>query len=342
MDNDEQYIFYTTFLWLLLISIIIVVVTLVIFNVIKQYALFQATRDQKWYPEKENCDTLEMESGPLVGCRDYTEDFTDSYLIIGDRRHKDFNKQQITKVSQSRMFNIGDLHYINIWKFEHFKGNRVVLYFHGNNDNISYRKYVIDICHFLKLNLVLIDYRGYGDSSALPNSKFLLEDAKTVYLHVAQHYNPEEIIIWGESLGGIPAIWTAHKYKCHALILLSTFADLRTIVDKMDAPDMIKKMLNKIAHNKYMNNSKWIRDVDVPTVIIHSPDDDILPYINAELNYNSVNTDKKKLINISGPHAHPYFTYENLEDLLKFINIEDDVLSNHKTMGKILDIINSL
>lgn len=330
--------FYITFFWLLFIIIIIIIVIIIIFSHIKQYALFQATRDQVWYPE-DNHKSPPEDNLPKLN---YTEGFTDCYLIIDDRKRRAFSKAEITKIENSKTFNIGDLHYINIWKFEQFPGNRVVLYYHGNNDNISYRKYVIDICNTLELNLILVDYRGYGDSASLPSNKFLLEDAKVAYEHVRTEYESNDIIIWGESLGGIAAIWTAHKYRCNALILLSTFADLRTLVEKMDINESFKNILKKLAKSKLMNNGKWIRDVRAPIVIIHSPDDDILPYVNAEMLYSSVKSTRKKLINIAGPHAHPYFKYENLVDLLNFIQIEDSIIQDNDKMNKILDIINNL
>jgi esterase/lipase len=242
----------------------------------------------------------------------------------------------------SRTFNIGDLHFINIWKFENFPQNRVVLYFHGNNDNISYRKYVIDICRILELNLILVDYRGYGDSGNYPTSQFLLEDAKTVYKHVSNHYDSSNILIWGESLGGIAAIWTAHKYHCGGLILLSTFANLGISIDKMKSPKPIKSLLKSMAKSKLMDNGKWIKSVVAPTVIIHSPDDDILPYANAELLYNSVGCVEKKLINIRGPHSQPYFTDDNLIDLLNFIHIDTRIVSDTHKISHIRNIINNI
>lgn len=336
-------------LWIFIIIFIIIIVAVIIFNFIKQMVLFQATRDEKWYPYNK-CDTknskinlddkvIENSEGDLCN---YKHKFKDGYLIINDQYHRLFSRHELNKIKQSKVFNIGELHYINIWKFEQFPAKRMVLYYHGNNDNISYRKYVIDICYLLGLNLTLVDYRGYGDSSSLPNNKFLLEDAKCAYLHIATHYSPDDIIIWGESLGGIAAIYTAHKYKCNTLILLSTFADLRTIVDKLDVNPGFKKILNIMANNKLMKNGKWIKNVSVPTVIIHSPEDDILPYINAKMLLENVDTDDKKLINITGPHAHPYFKYENLEELTEFIHIDKDISKNINTMNKVLDIINNI
>jgi hypothetical protein len=326
--------FYSLLFWVLLIIIIIIVILWIMFSHLKQFTLFQATRDQKWHPLD---DETSGESENV-----YKEGFTDAYLIIGDKNNKAFSRKEIINISNSRTFNIGDLHYINVWKFEQFPGKPMVIYYHGNNDNISYRKYVVDICRRLRLNLCLIDYRGYGDSSAVPSSEFLLEDAETVYKHITGYYDPENIIIWGESLGGIASIWTAHKYPHKYLILLSTFADTKTIIDNMDAPEMFKSLLKKVSKSKLMENGKWIKDVESDTVIIHSPEDDLLPYVNATMNFNAVSSERKKLINISGPHAHPFFKYENLIDLLNFIRIDEDIVQNREVISEILDIVNNI
>ena len=107
-------------------------------------------------------------------------------------------------------------------------------------------------------------------------------------------------------------------------------------------PKMVKSVLAKLAKSKYTRNGKWMKKVTARTVIMHSIQDDLLPYVNAGMLYDAVSIDDKKLINILGPHAHPFFTYENLVDLLTFIHIESEIIDNRKTMEAILDIINSL
>ena len=91
-----------------------------------------------------------------------------------------------------------------------------------------------------------------------------------------------------------------------------------------------------------MDNGEWIKSANMPTIIMHSQEDDILPYVNAEMNFKNVNTDKKKLITIQGPHAHPFFTDVQLLELLEFIEIEDREVLSHENIQGILDIINNL
>ena len=345
------------FFWVIFVLLVIIIIGIIILCYIKQATLFQPTRDEKWYPDLKKCEEhrsfmetirdTDMELSKEQHktnkyCEDYVTKFNSLFLVIGDKNHKEYTKEEINKLKNSKITNLSELQYINIWKFENFLGKRIVLYFHGNNDNISYRKYVIDICNLLKLNLLLVDYRGYGESSGLPDSLSLLKDAKTTYKYITKHYNWNDVIIWGESLGGIAAIWTAHKYKANCLVLLSTFSDIKTVIKQLGVNPGVQNMIKKFANSKLMNNGKWIRDVKIPTVIMHSQEDDILPYVNAKLNYDAVSAEKKKLITIQGQHAHPFFTDKQLYDLLHFIDIDDSEVLDHKNIEKVLNIINNL
>jgi esterase/lipase len=338
------------FFWIIFVLLIIIIIAIILLTFVKQATFFQPTHDEKWYPDIKKCEGLQLDT--LSGnrdvdkaveyCKKYVTNFENRYLIISDKSCRAYTRQELDDIKYKRITNLSELQYINIWKFENFKGNRIVLYFHGNNDNVSYRKYVVDICNLLKLNLLLVDYRGYGESSGQPDNVSLLRDAKTAYKYVTQHYHWNDVIIWGESLGGIAAIWTAHKYKANALVLLSTFSDIGTIIKKLGLNPGANKMLKKFANSKLMNNGKWIHEVKIPTIIMHSEEDDILPYVNAQMNYKAVSAEKKKLITIQGPHAHPFFTDKQLIELLEFIEIKDPEVMNHQNVGKVLEVINNL
>jgi len=357
MDTDYLNPDFYLFFWVVISLTIIVVIALIILNYLKTATLFQPTKDEKWHPDIKKCDEFhefmvpyknnsitipEKFIGATQYCKEYVDNFRSLYLVVGDKNHKAYTRSEINKIEKSKVLNLSELQYINVWKFENYPGERIVLYYHGNNNNISYRKYVVDIINKLKLNLMLVDYRGYGDSSSLPSSLSLLEDAKTAYKHIIQEYDPKDVIIWGESLGGIAAIWTAHKYDANSFVLLSTFADIGTILEKLNVPPKLARLMKKFADIKLMNNGKWIKSVTIPTIIIHSEEDNILPYVNAEMNIKNVAAKKKKLITIQGQHSHPYFTDHQLYELLEFIEIEDHKVLSHENIQNVLDVINNI
>lgn len=309
--------------WTIFIILILVVVALIIFFTLRKAVLFQPTKDVIWKPD----------------------DYQNLYLIVGDKSHNDgkgYSFKEIKDIRYSKVITFSDLQYINVWYMNKFLGAKVVLYFHGNNDNITYREYAFKICERLKLNLILIDYRGYGKSSSYPSTKFILQDADTVYSFAKLRCRPEDIIIWGESLGGIAAIYTASKYPCDKLVLLSTFYNLNTVLDKMKLPETIKNIIKRLSKDKYIKNHKWIKDVICPTIIIHSTEDDILPYVNGEKLYEKSGSITKHFIKIHGAHSHPHFNEDNVRDLFKALGLASPDVFNEENTEALIEIINNL
>lgn len=325
IQNDPL---WRTMLFFVLLIIIVIIVVIVMFFCLKKYALFNPTHNCVWVP-------------------DHNYQFEDLYIIAGDKTHNNGNGytyNEIQDIKNSKWLTLTSLQYINVWFFNKYTDNKVVLYFHGNNDNISHRKYAVDICDTLKLNLLLVDYRGYGKSlNTIPNTKLILEDAESAYWFLRTKYNPNDIIIWGESLGGISAIYTASKFKCNSLILLSTFYNLNISIDKLDCNQVFKQLLKIFAKDKFIKNHINIKLVECPIMIIHSEEDNILPFENSDLLYNAAKSCKyKERITIKGIHSKPIFEQSHIKQLIKFLNIDDPEIYNNIIFSKIINIINNI
>ena len=333
MDNNpvhsDEFISMNVICWTVLILFIIFFLCLAILLIIRKWVLFQPSKDARWDPAQQ-------------------EGHRDLYLKVGDEDHNGgmgYTKKQIDEIKRSKIITFTELQYINVWLFEMFPGKRIVLYFHGNNDNISYRQYSVDICKRLGLNLLLVDYRGYGESSGFPETKSILEDAKTAYTFLKKRgYYSSEIIIWGESLGGIPAIWTAAKFKCSHLILLSTFYNLKIVINGSSIPDSFKGVVEKLFKDEYTRNDHHIKKIRCGLTVIHSITDDILPYKNAEMIHDKAGTKnggkkiKKNLITISGIHSKPNFEDKQLKELMNGLNVKVNNESNIiKELQEIID-----
>lgn len=276
--------------------------------------LFQPTNKMIWTPE----------SGT----------YEDIYIRMSDRSGKPYSKHQRKK----------EYDYINVWHFQPFpvENSKVVLYCHGNNDNNSYRDYVVDICKRFHLNLLLVDYRGYGNSSGRPTSDGVVEDAHCAYGYLRRTCQPEQIIIWGESLGGSAAIRVAAEQPCCKLVLLATFASLPDIfaASKMNkiAKGALATMADLIWDN--INSKYWISKIRCPIAIVHSKDDELIPYPNSKILYSSIQHEDKIHIKVSGIHARPIMTKQNLIDLYEFVHDDDECQEPNST--DLQDIINRI
>jgi len=213
---------------------------------------------------------------------------------------------------------------LHAWHFDN-KGDKVILFCHGNSGNISHRSYIIDFCRNFNINLFLFDYRGYGISSGKSKIDYILEDGIDAYMYLSKMYKPEQIIVWGESLGGAVATYIASKCRCYRLLLMCTFSDIddTIIYDSRYHPLLsypvgfiITRLLGRLQSKEY------IKYVECPIAIIHSPNDKVIPYRCAQILYESITHNNKKFITIDGDHSSPIISIDNLKEILEFCNIK--------------------
>ena len=187
---------------------------------------------------------------------------------------------------------------INGWWIPHPDARATLLFLHGNAGNISHRLNSIKIFHDLGLSVFIIDYRGYGKSEGTPSEQGTYLDAETAwyYLTTDKKVNGEEIIVFGRSLRGAVATWLAQKYSPAALIIESTFTSIADM-GKHYYPYLLTSYLTRI---KYPSIDR-IATIKSPKLIIHSINDDIVPYKFGRQLFEAAN-EPKVFLEIHGDH----------------------------------------
>lgn len=193
---------------------------------------------------------------------------------------------------------LADKRKITGWYLPHPQADKTVLFFHGNGGNISHRGNSLTIFHKLKLNILIIDFPGYGNSEGIPSEKGLYQSANAAWQHLIsdKKINPEKIIIFGRSLGGAVAVDLASRVKSGGLILESTFSSIRDIVD------IIFPMFSNFIYMRYSFDSlDKIKNVKMPILFIHSPDDRVIPYQLGKKLFDAA-LSEKVFLKIKGGH----------------------------------------
>lgn len=157
---------------------------------------------------------------------------------------------------------------------ERVPSRMVLLWFHGNAGNISYRYDMIRAMMSLAVQIFIIDYRGYGKSEGKPTEQGLYIDARAAwnYLVDERALAPERIIIFGKSLGGVPAIDLASQVEPAGLIVQSSFTSAA------DMAAAVVPFLPRILLHTKMNSIEKIGLVHCPKLFIHSRADEVVPY----------------------------------------------------------------
>ena len=187
---------------------------------------------------------------------------------------------------------------ISGWYLSHPQADKTLLFFHGNGGNISHRGDSIYIFHKLKFNVLIIDYPGYGKSEGSPSESGLYQsaDAAWQYLISDKKVNPENIIIFGRSLGGAVATDLASRVKAGGLILESTFSSARDFID------IAFPVFSHFIYLRYSFDSlNKIKKVGTPVLVIHSPNDEIVPFELGQKLFAAVQSEKE-FLQIEGGH----------------------------------------
>ena len=173
-----------------------------------------------------------------------------------------------------------------------------VLFCHGNGGNISGCLDTLLIINRLNLNALIFDYRGYGNSEGSPSEKgtYVDADAAWNYLVTERKVPPDRIIIWGRSLGGAIAAETAAKHRAGIVIVESTFTSLKALVH-----DRMSWFPSWVLTNYAYDTRHYLKEVNVPVLVIHSVDDEMIPFQHGKNLYDSI-PGPKAFSEIRGSH----------------------------------------
>ena len=178
----------------------------------------------------------------------------------------------------------------------------VLLWFHGNAGNISYRYDIIRAMMSLPVQVLIIDYRGYGRSEGKPTEQGLYLDARAAwdYLTTERGVLPERVIIFGKSLGGAPAIDLTSQVEPAGLIVQSSFTSAREMAA------VVMPLLPRVFLQTKMDSVTKISRVQCPTLFIHSRADEVVPF---EMGYRLYQAapEPKQFYEVNGaPHNSTY------------------------------------
>ncbi len=190
----------------------------------------------------------------------------------------------------------------------------IVLYFHGNRQNIErYSNYAY---LFIKhgYEVWMIDYPGFGKSTGKRTEQAMYHDAMLLYKMAVQQNNPQNIIIYGKSIGTGIATQLASVADSRQLILETPYYSIEALA-KHYFPFYPVVVLTKY----HFPINKYLEDVRVPVTAFHGTDDEVIPYKHAKK--LSARHKNFKLVTVQNAKHNNLIDYDpftnNLDSLLK-------------------------
>ena len=184
--------------------------------------------------------------------------------------------------------------------------DRVLLFFHGNAGNISHR--LESIRQFLQLGLsvLIIDYRGYGQSEGRTTEQGIYRDAEAAwnYLTGSRGTPQERIVLFGRSMGASAAAYLAARQRPLALVVESSFTSVPDIAAEY-YPWLPVRWLSRLRHSA----RDFVRDTNSPVLVIHSRDDEIVPFRHGEALFAAAG-EPRSFLEIRGTHNDAFLRDE--------------------------------
>lgn len=202
-----------------------------------------------------------------------------------------------------------------------------VLFFHGNAENISTHFANVHWLTDYGFNVYLFDYQGYGKSEGIAQLDAVISDTEIMIEYgVQQLAKDERLIVMGHSLGGSLAIYAVahseYKDRIKTLITVEAFADYRQATQDVLSTSwltwLLQWPLSFTVDNSYSPVDSVAQVAPVPLMLMHSKQDEIIPFEHVQILYEAANEPKKQQI-VAGSHNFIFNNRKNRELLLKYL-----------------------
>ena len=156
---------------------------------------------------------------------------------------------------------------------------RTLIYFHGNAGNVGARLPNIEIfVKTLKTNVLILAYRGYGDSEGTPSEEGLKLDAEATLEHALEDedIDNERIFVFGQSLGSsvTARLASTKSNQIQGVIMENGFTSISDMVDHlMPMVAKFKWLIQRI----FYPTEKYVKQITCPVLIIRGVRDEIVP-----------------------------------------------------------------
>jgi len=177
-----------------------------------------------------------------------------------------------------------------------------VLFLHGNAGSIVHRLDWLPMFRQLHLSVLMVDYRGYGESTGHPSEAGTHADAEAAwrYLSETRRIPPGRIVVFGESLGGAVAAHLAARRNPGALVLHSAFTSAPDLAADL-YPFLPARRLTRFTYDTLAS----VKTTSIPLLVAHSPQDEIVPLAHGRRLYDA-SPGPKQWLELAGTHNNGF------------------------------------
>ena len=183
----------------------------------------------------------------------------------------------------------------------------VILFSHGNAGNLAGRLESISMLRSFGFSVLAYDYGGYGYSTGKPSEQRCYKDIRAMWDYLTEDHGvtPKDILLFGRSLGGGPTAELAQHVTPGGIVLESTFMSTADVARR----NWLFRPMTWAIRHRFANKEK-VENFKSPLLLIHSPDDEVIPYENGVGLFERAAA-PKTLLEIRGGHNMGFVNADN-------------------------------
>ncbi|MGK7920969.1 MAG: alpha/beta hydrolase [Trichodesmium sp.] len=166
------------------------------------------------------------------------------------------------------------------------KAKYTILYSHGNAEDLGDILPRLRDLRDIGFSIFAYDYQGYGTSQGKPSVKGAYQDINVAYEYLTQKLGipPNQIIVYGRSVGGGPSVDLAARQPVAGLVIESSFTTAFRVLTRIPI----------YPFDKFPSIDK-IKDINCPVLVMHGNADLVIPFSHGQQLFATANQPKLSL-----------------------------------------------
>lgn len=176
--------------------------------------------------------------------------------------------------------------------------DEVIVYYGGNATELSER--IEDLRRLGDYSLLLVNYRGYGDSSGEPSEQAMKDDALSILDQATLRFdfNPDQVVLMGRSLGSGVAAHVAARRDTLGLVMITPYDSITAVAGDRYPIFPVSGLLRHP-----FRTLEDIDQVEEPTLFIKAETDTTIPHQHTD-NLVSHWQSPHEVITLPGTHGN--------------------------------------
>jgi fermentation-respiration switch protein FrsA (DUF1100 family) len=165
---------------------------------------------------------------------------------------------------------------LHAWWIPDDQARFTVLAFHGNASNIANRAPTYEFLHESHVNILALEYRGYGRSEGKPSEAGIYRDAEAAYdfLVNSKGIDGRTIVSFGQSLGTAVATRLATRRQVAGVVLEAPFPSASRVARKAF---WFLPGAGLLTYGQFDTRAR-LKEIRAPVLIVHCNQDPVIPF----------------------------------------------------------------